>query len=79
MLTDAQTAVLKRLASAGSSASTFWISHGIPYTSRQINRVCHQLKRSGFVSPHPGRSGNVYWWQATDAGRAAIDIVSEPK
>ncbi|MFC5393031.1 hypothetical protein [Bosea vestrisii] len=40
--------------------------------AQTTRRLLKRLEREGLVAGVKGRSGRVYWWRITDAGRAAI-------
>lgn len=71
-LSPVQQAVLARVAEAQGGIATHWMNKaaGCPGDSAKTRRVLLSLQRKGLVEGQRARGGNVFWWKATDEGRA---------
>ncbi|AUW59412.1 hypothetical protein C1T17_16285 [Sphingobium sp. SCG-1] len=61
----------------GNRTATHWVARACGFTSdratAQARTMLRRLQRWGLVGGvSASRSGNVYWWTITDAGREAV-------
>lgn len=76
--------VQMRVLSRNETTALGYLSQGREVASCHIQRLCQHpdaqatrrmlrgLERAGLVAGSRGRSGRVYWWRITDAGRAVV-------
>lgn len=77
---DLALAVLNRMAEGtGGPIATHWLdtAAGCPGDTAKTRRFLVKLKRAGLVEGQAAsRSGRVFWWKITDAGRQFITTFS---
>lgn len=74
ILSPVQQAVLARVAEVRGPIATQWMNKaaGYPGDTAKTRRVLLSLQRQGLVEGLRSTGGNVFWWEATDEGRALL-------
>lgn len=72
-LTDAERIALDRVADSEGSIATHWIAKRLGTDCAKARRILKRLEKRGLVEGVAApRSGLVFWWKTTTAGRQAL-------